>query len=81
MQLRKINLCNEEKIFPDDVSTEKKSTEFSSSWRSQNFFENFLRSSLRTRMRACVLVRSSGGAVHGLNDGPRQIETAECRSN
>lgn len=24
-------------------------------------------------------VRSSGGAVHALNDGPRQIETAECR--
>jgi len=31
--------------------------------------------------RACVSVRSSGGAVHALNDGPRQIETAECRPN
>ena len=85
---KRINLYHKGKeIFPDNIFT-KNQQYFYVKLKIIKLFENFLHKFFLCTYECiyvfmCVHVRvcSSSGAVHALNDGPRQIETAECRSN
>lgn len=81
MQLRKINLCDKGKIFPDDIFIKKSQQYFYLNVETAKLFESFLCRIFMYTWCECMCIHSSDGAVHVLNDGPRQIETVECRSN